>query len=50
MEYMWYSVLRRTDDFYERLPKYIIKMIDIYKKMNNIKDEEVEEERGTILV
>lgn len=41
MEYLWYSVLKRTDDFYSITPKIFFEQMDIYKKMNNVKDENV---------
>lgn len=41
MEYLWYSVLKRTDDFYSITPKNFFSQMDIYKKMNNIKTENV---------
>lgn len=42
MEYLWYSVLKRTDDFYSITPKNFFSQMDIYKKMNNVKTEKVE--------
>lgn len=41
MEYLWYSVLKRTDDFYSITPKTFFNQMDIYKKMNNVKEENV---------
>lgn len=41
MEYLWYSVLKRSDDFYSITPKNFFSQMDIYKKMNNIKEENV---------
>lgn len=41
MEYLWYSVLKRNDDFYKVTPKTFFSQIDIYKKMNNVKEENV---------
>lgn len=41
MEYLWYSVLKRTDDFYSKTPKTFFGQMDIYKKMNNVKEENV---------
>lgn len=41
MEYLWYSVLKRTDDFYSITPKNFFSQMDIYKNMNNIKEENV---------
>ena len=42
MEYMWYSVLKRTDDFFKVTPKTFFEQMDIYKKINNIENEEVD--------
>ncbi|WP_286315885.1 hypothetical protein [Romboutsia ilealis] len=41
MEYLWYSILKRTDDFYKITPKTFFKQMDIWKKMNNVKEENV---------
>ena len=41
MEYLWYSILKRTDDFYKITPKTFFKQMDISKKMNNVKEENV---------
>lgn len=41
MEYLWYSVLKRTDDFYSVTPKTFFAQMDIYKKMNNVKEDNV---------
>lgn len=37
MEYMWYTILKRNDDFYKISPKEFFSQMDIYKKINNIK-------------
>lgn len=45
MEYLWYSVVKRTDDFYKITPRNFFKQLDIYKDVNNIKpkdDEKIE--------
>lgn len=45
MEYLWYSIIKRTDDFYRVTPRNFFKQLDIYKDVNNIKpkdDEKVE--------
>lgn len=41
MEYLWYSILKRTDDFYGITPKIFFEQMDIYKKMNNVKEENI---------
>lgn len=41
MEYLWHSVLKRNDDFYKTTPKTFFEQMDIYKKMNNVKEENV---------
>ena len=41
MEYLWYSILKRNDDFYSITPKTFFEQMDIYKKMNNVKEENV---------
>lgn len=42
MEYLWTTTLQR-DNFWETTPKNFFEQVDIYKKMNGIKDEEFEE-------
>lgn len=42
MEYIWNSVIGRNDDFWSITPKNYFEQLNIYKKFNNIKDEEVE--------
>lgn len=34
MSYLWYSVLKRSDDFYNITPKNFFKQIEIHKKFN----------------
>lgn len=41
MEYLWYSILKRNDDFYSITPKIFFEQMDIYKKMNNVKEENI---------
>lgn len=40
MEYMWYSVLNRKEDFWEQTPKYYSSQVEAYKKFHGNKDEE----------
>lgn len=40
IEYLWYSVLKRTDDFYSITPKTFFKQMDIWKEMNNVEDKD----------
>lgn len=42
MEYIWNSVIGRNDNFWSITPKNYFEQLNIYKKFNNIKDEEVE--------
>lgn len=42
MEYTWNSIIGRTDNFLEITPRNYFEQVDIYKKFNNIKTEEVE--------
>lgn len=42
MEYLWYSVLKRSDDFYSITPKVFFSQMNIYKGINNIKDDDVD--------
>lgn len=42
MEYLWYSVLKRNDDFYKITPKTFFNQMDTYKKINNIQSEEID--------
>lgn len=41
MEYLWYSVLKRNANFYSITPKQFFAQMDIYKKINNIKDDNI---------
>lgn len=42
MEYLWYSVLKRHDDFYSVTPKIFFQQMETYKKINNIQSEDIE--------
>lgn len=42
MEYIWVSVIGRSDNFWSVTPKNFFEQINIHKKFNNIKDEKVE--------
>ena len=42
MEYLWYSVLKRNDDFYKVTPKTFFQQMETYKKMNNIESEAID--------
>ena len=42
MEYLWYSVLKRNDNFYSITPKTFFSQMEIYKSVNNIKEENVD--------
>ena len=42
MEYLWYSVLKRNDDFYKVTPKTFFQQMETYKKMNNIESEDID--------
>ena len=37
MEYMWYTILKRSDDFYKITPKDFFKQMEIYEKINSNK-------------
>ena len=41
MEYIWNSIIGRNDNFWNITPKNYFEQLNIYKKFNNIKDEEV---------
>lgn len=43
MEFMWNSVINRSDNFWNITPKNYFEQFEIYKKFNNIKDEKVED-------
>lgn len=43
MEFIWANVLKRTDKFKDITPKNFFEQVNMYKKANNIKDEEIEE-------
>ncbi|MDB8796437.1 hypothetical protein PN279_07655 [Romboutsia sp. 1001216sp1] len=36
MEYIWYSVLKRADDFYNITPKYYFKQWDAHRRFNGL--------------
>ena len=38
MEYLWYSVLKRNDDFYSVTPKIFFQQMETYKKINRWKN------------
>lgn len=38
MSFIWYSILKRTDDFYEKTMKRYFKQLDSYKKLNQAKN------------
>lgn len=40
MNYIWYSVLKRNDDFESITPKFYFKQIEIHKSFNKINTEE----------
>lgn len=42
MEYIWNSIIGRNDNFWNITPKNYFEQVEIYKKFNNIKTEEVE--------
>lgn len=42
MQYLWESVLKRNN-FYNKTAKEFFEQLEIHKKANNVKDEEVEE-------
>mgnify|MGYP000491322132 FL=1 len=49
MEYMWHSILKRTDDFLNIIPINYFEQVESHKKFNNIKneDENIEYVDGT---
>ena len=42
MEYIWHNIIGRNDDFWNITPKNYFEQLNIYKKFNNIEDENVE--------
>lgn len=40
MTYLWYSVLKRSDDFYEITPKYFFNQMEVHKKFNGINENQ----------
>lgn len=42
MQYLWYSELKRTDDFWSITPKTFNAQVNIHKKMNGKQEEKVE--------
>lgn len=42
MQYIWYSELKRTDNFWDITPKTFNSQIDIHKKMNGKKEDNIE--------
>lgn len=46
MEYIWYTILQRKDDFYEITPKYFFKQWTAHKKFNGLtKGDKKEQEQ-----
>lgn len=41
MEYLWYSVIKRQDDFYRVTPRNFFSQMEIWKKMHKVKEENV---------
>lgn len=44
MEYIWYTILKRVDDFYNITPKYFFKQLEAHKKFNSVKEKDYEKE------
>ena len=42
MEYIWNSIIGRNENFWNITPKNYFEQLNIYKKFNNIEDENVE--------
>lgn len=42
MQYLWYSILKRSDDFYKVTPKVFFEQVEMYKKINNIESENID--------
>ncbi|MDK2587539.1 hypothetical protein QOZ83_17005 [Romboutsia sedimentorum] len=45
MEYHWYSVLKRTSDFWSITPKYFFKQLDAHNKYNGLDKQDSNKER-----
>lgn len=44
LEYLWHSVLKRTDEFWETTPKKIFGLLEAHRKYNGIKNEDEQRE------
>ncbi|EQK42908.1 hypothetical protein C672_1852 [[Clostridium] bifermentans ATCC 638] len=44
MEYFWYTVLKRFDDFWSKTPKYFFKMRDAHIKFNGLDKQDKKRE------
>lgn len=42
IEYLWYSVLKRTDDFYKVTPRVFFSQMNIWKEAHKVKDDKVQ--------
>lgn len=40
MTYLWYSVIKRNDDFYNITPKYYFKQVELHRKFTGPKEDE----------
>lgn len=44
MEYVWYSVLKRSEDFYTITPKYYFKQWEAHKRFNGLDKQDIKRE------
>lgn len=48
MEYFYYTVLKRNDDFWSITPKYYFKMQNAHMKFNNVEDKDSKKKVSTV--
>lgn len=44
MQYVWYSILKRVDDFWSITPKYYFKQWDAHRKFNGLDKQDKKRE------
>jgi hypothetical protein len=44
LQYCWYTILQRQNDFWEQTPKYLFAQLDIHVKMNKSEDKDKKED------
>lgn len=47
LEYIWYTLLHRSDDFDESTPKYLAEQFKVYRLVNGIDKEKQSDDEQT---